>query len=301
MARNNRKRLNSSATFLRCNLCFGEFFTFLFDHHNNWKVQQCNLCGLVQVIPRPKLSFVTSLYHEDFEHFQPYIEQLPVHREYFSNKIREIRSKIRNIRSQKNLRLLDIGCALGVLLEEAEKEGMKAQGIDISAGAVNYCRKHGLHVEQGTLATRSKHFKQASIDVVTAFEIIEHEYDPLGMMKSVYSLLIPGGLAVVTTPNHGSIWRKIMRKWWFGYQHREHLYFFDEVSLKRLFTEAGFSSVEVWHETPRPFPLSFAITRSADYFPLFRWLLIPVGKVIERLNIMNPINPWDDLIVVGVK
>lgn len=283
-----------------CNLCNGLTFSFLFDHHYGWKVQKCDTCGLVQVIPRPKRSFISSLYHEDFEHFTPYLDQLTVHKKYFRNKLKEIRNNIPE-RGKKPLRLLDIGCALGVLLEEAEKDGLRSEGIDISEGAVEYCKKRGLRAMHGTLETLSKKLRSGTYDVITAFEIIEHEYDPLTMMKKAHSLLVKNGLAVVTTPNHGSIWRKLMGKWWFGYQHKEHLYFFDPSSLSRLFKEAGFRSVEVRHDIPRPFPLSFALTRSADYFPFLRWLLVPVGKGIDKLNIKNPINPWDDLIVIGKK
>ena len=196
--------------------------------------------------------------------------------------------------------LLDIGCALGVLLEEAQKQGIEAYGIDVSHDAVAYCKKRGLGVFQGTLTT-ARLPKEKQFDMITAFEVIEHEQNPLGMMKRVQTLLKNGGIAVLTTPNHNTFWRKIMGKWWVGYRHAEHLTFWNLRSLKELMKRSGFTEVTVERDTPRPFPLSFLFTRAADYFPWAAWILKPIGNILKSLNIVNPINPWDDIIAIGVK
>lgn len=310
---------------MRCGLCNTDRFHVLFARDGE-SVVTCKNCGLTQVIPRPTRREVESFYHEDFDHFKPYLAQIDVHRKYFRKKIFEIRAvrgssfdrpvKVQTAFSpsvssakamtelQKTRRaalsLLDIGCALGILLEESREQGIEATGIDVSADAVEYCREKGLMVFQGTLTTAQlpagKHF-----DVITAFEVIEHEQDPLGMMRRVYKILNNGGVAIVTTPNHDSLWRKIMGKWWVGYQHPEHINFFTAQSLKELFKRAGFSSVVVKKDSPRLFPLSFLFTRGADYFPIVRWLLKPIGRIFTLLPLPNPINPWDDTIAFGVK
>jgi SAM-dependent methyltransferase len=232
----------------------------------------------------PTRGEIAQLYLKDLEHFDPYVEQIPVHRKYFQKKLRDI---------HKRGTLLDIGCAMGVLLEEAGKQGIEAYGVDISADAVAYCRKKGLRVSR---TYPNKHF-----DIVTAFEVIEHERDPLAMMIRVHSLLRSGGIAILTTPNYSSIWRKMMGSWWVGYKHPEHVTFWNPDSLTFLLNKAGFTHVEVRHDEPRPFPLSFVFTRSADYFPWAAWLLKPIGKLLDKSGMINPINPWDDLIVYGTK
>ena len=189
--------------------------------------------------------------------------------------------------------LLDIGCAMGILLEEAKKVGIKARGVDISADAVAYCRKRGLHVSQT--------WPVSKFTVVTAFEIIEHERDPLTMMRRVYKLLNKGGVAVATTPNHSGFWRNVMGRWWVGYKHPEHVTFWYPVSLRELFERAGFREISIRRDSPRPFPVSFVFTRGSDYVPWLGWLLLPAGKLLTRWNIINPINPWDDVIVYGRK
>ena len=298
-----------------CGVCGESLFAFLFTHHHNWRVQRCISCGLVQVIPRPTKYEVKSLYHEDMEHYDPYLEQIEVHREYFKKKISNIKYQISNIQikskkegkqntnketinhKRSTIDLLDVGCAIGVMLEEAQKVGFKAYGIDISKDAVKYCQKHGLQVISGALSS-NRALTQRRFDVITAFEVIEHEYDPLDMVKRIYKLLKLGGIALITTPNHDSFWRSLMGKWWFGYQHPEHFVFFEPASMKHMCKRAGFSHVEVMKDDSRPFPLSFAITRTADYFPVLKPILVPLGKLVDVAGLKNPINPFSDMMVV---
>ena len=247
-------------------------------------MKKCPVCGLVQFAPMPTAGVIAALYHEDLEHFEPYIKEISVHREYFRKELGFIKKKGT---------LLDIGCAMGILLEEAKKIGFKVQGVDISKDAVAYCRKKGLSV--------STKWPSSKFDVITAFEIIEHERDPLAMVRHIHKLLNKGGLVLITTPNYDSVWRKIMGKWWVGYRHPEHVTFWTPQSLTYLLAHTGFKNIVVRHDKPRPFPLSFAVTRSADYFPWAAWILRPLGRLLDSLTIRNPINPWDDLIVYAEK
>lgn len=274
---------------MKCVLCGFHTFTGVLG------VKKCTNCGLVQVVPMPSDKEIHTLYHEDIVHFEPYIAQRAVHRKYFRKKIQEIKKMF------SPSSLLDIGCAMGILLEEAEKAGFTARGIDISKDAAAYCRKKKLDVLEGTLSSIGHKLSDNSFDVVTAFEIIEHERDPMRMMKRVYTLLKKGGVAVVTTPNHDSGWRKIMGKWWVSYRHPEHVTFWDPQSLQELFERAGFGDITIARDSPRPFPLSFVFTRSADYMPRAGGLLKPIGRLLDRFHLKNPINPWDDLIVIGRK
>jgi len=292
----------------QCDLCRKESFTFLFNHHHQWKVQQCASCGLTQIIPRPQRREIEQLYEDDKSHFDPYIDQRKVHETYFRGELLSLMELIdtennaTKSKKQKGLHsLLDIGCLTGVLLGEAGKMGIDATGVDISSDAVKYCKKQGYKAFHGTIKEYAKKFSMKRYDVISAFEIIEHEYSPLTLAKTMYALLRAGGIAVATTPNHGGNWRKMMGKYWPGYTHTEHLYFFDLDSLKKVFEEAGFSSVEVRHDTSRPFPLSFLFTRGADYVPFGKGILRFIGNILKPLPLKNPINPWDDIIVTAIK
>jgi SAM-dependent methyltransferase len=140
-----------------------------------------------------------------------------------------------------------------------------------------------------------------SFDIVTAFQVIEHERDPLNMMKRIYLLLKKNGTVVLATPNYGGWWSKLMGRRWFGFSHPEHVVLFDFKTMKLLLEKSGFKDIEIRADSPRPFPLSFVFTRSADYFPWASWILRPIGNFLDRFDLKNPINPWDDMIATARK
>jgi SAM-dependent methyltransferase len=278
-----------------CVLCGTKEFEILFRHHSHRDMSKCSSCGLVQVVPMLEKRELDLLYHEDFEHFTPYIDQLVVHHRYFRQKLKELGKDL------SGRKLLDIGCAMGVLIREAKNKGMKVVGIDISSGAVSYCRKQNLQVYEGTVLSLRKTLKEGSFDVVTAFQVIEHERDPLKMMKRIYILLKKNGTVVLATPNYGGRWRKLMGRRWFGFAHPEHLVLFDFKTMKLLLEKSGFRNIQIRKDTHRPFPLSFVFTRGADYLPWAKWFLLPTGNFLDRFDIKNPINPWDDMIATARK
>ncbi len=280
---------------IACVVCKSRKFQTLFSHRGG-QMGRCVTCGLVQVVPMPSAREIAKLYHEDLDHFAPYIEQIEVHREYFRKKLSDIRSRV----TGDALRVLDVGCAMGVLLEEAKKQGIDAVGIDISKDAVAYSRKRGLTTYAGTVQSVKK-LAPAAFDAVTAFQVIEHERDPLGFMQRVHTLLKKGGMGILATPNYGGMWRRIMGRRWFGFAHPEHVVLLDHTSMRTLLTRSGFRDIEIRRDSARPFPLSFAFKRAADYFPFLAWFLVPLGNLLDRFKIKNPLNPWDDMIVYARK
>jgi hypothetical protein len=121
------------------------------------------------------------------------------------------------------------------------------------------------------------------------------------MMKRVRGLLKDGGIAVLATPNVGGFWKKLMGKKWVGFAHPEHVVLFDHDTMRQLLERAGFHDIRVYNDTSRPFPLSFLFTRGADYVPVFGWILRTIGKLLDKFDIKNPINPWDDMIAFAKK
>ncbi len=280
-----------------CDSCGRASWKYLFNNQNGWKIQHCYHCGLAQVIPRPSDKEIAQLYKNDAPHFNPYISQERVHRQYFREKL----THLCNILGQSSVRLLDIGCLTGILLEEANEMGMMAEGLDISEDAVKYCRKKGLIVHHGTVESVKKRYPSKKYAAITAFEIIEHAYSPTSMMRAIYAVLEPGGVVMLTTPNHGSIWRKLMGRYWPGYTHPEHMYFFDPSSLRHLLLSCGFRDIHIQTGDSRPFPLWYLFARGADYFEAFRPLFTMLARCTRYLPITNPLNPWDDLIAVARK
>ena len=127
--------------------------------------------------------------------------------------------------------VLDVGCGLGQFVEVANKSGWKAEGLELSEGAVDFARRHGLAVRN--LDFFSEEIKPNSYDLVTLFEVIEHVPNPAEFVRRAEEVVRPGGLVYLTTPNFASIDRFLLGKHW-EIIHREHLTYFTSRTLHSM-------------------------------------------------------------------
>lgn len=90
------------------------------------------------------------------------------------------------------------------MVRELRRYG-RAQGIDADEAAVRLSRKRGIeeveHVPEGPLP-----FEDASFDLVTALDVIEHVDDDRGLILELRRVLAPGGTLLVTVPAFGFLW-----------------------------------------------------------------------------------------------
>jgi len=101
--------------------------------------------------------------------------------------------------------ILDIGCGTGLMLGRLSKYG-NAYGIDHSAEAVKFSsRVLNGRVKQGALPDRIP-FNDGEFDLITALDVLEHIDDDVASVKTLYRLLKPHGLAIVTVPAYMHLW-----------------------------------------------------------------------------------------------
>lgn len=182
-------------------------------------------------------------------------------------------------------RLLDIGTGLGALLEEAQKLGYEAEGVDVCEPLIKKARARGLRVHYKPVEELGA---GADFDVVTMLDVIEHVTEPLKLLASARRLLKPGGRLVVYTPNHRSaivVLAKFLDKLGIGFAVKEifggnHVCFFDDRSMPAALHKEGFSvhSMSLFPYDPtRPggpiSPLSLAVVTAVE------WL----GKPFDRM------------------
>jgi 2-polyprenyl-3-methyl-5-hydroxy-6-metoxy-1,4-benzoquinol methylase len=100
--------------------------------------------------------------------------------------------------------LLDIGCGSGAFLKEAERRGYRVTGVELDAKSVEVCRRKGLRdIHHCTLAefVGRNHQYHHSFDVVTFFEVLEHQDQPLQFLRLVRKLCRNGGYVALSVPN----------------------------------------------------------------------------------------------------
>lgn len=144
---------------------------------------------------------------------------------------------------RKSNRMLDVGCGIGYFLEVAKANRWEVQGTEYTDEAIRICREKGLPVHQGVLQVEN--YEPSSFDVITSFEVIEHINNPKEEVSKFHSLLRKGGIVYVTTPNFRSLSRLLLREKWNVIAYPEHLSYYTQATLNRLFTEAGFSLLSI--------------------------------------------------------
>ena len=139
----------------------------------------------------------------------------------------------------KGRRLLEIGCGCGEFLVAARHRGASVFGNDISEEACTFVTErlhipvfHGILVNSGSAFTD----KFGQMDIVVMSDLIEHAVEPLTIFESALSVLRPGGLMLILTPNGGAAADETdtaMR--WVGFRvDLEHLQYFSTGTISTL-------------------------------------------------------------------
>ncbi|MGH7731986.1 MAG: class I SAM-dependent methyltransferase, partial [Candidatus Eiseniibacteriota bacterium] len=95
-------------------------------------------------------------------------------------------------------RLLDVGCAGGLLLKHAAERGWQAQGVEIAPDAVAHARAEGLDVFAGDLL--EARFPADHFDLVYMGDVLEHAHDCRAVVDEAARILKPGGLFYLRGP-----------------------------------------------------------------------------------------------------
>jgi ubiquinone/menaquinone biosynthesis C-methylase UbiE len=107
------------------------------------------------------------------------------------------------VRYASGRRVLDAGCGAGYGSAELARVASIVVALDASADAVRYGREHytapNLHFLQASCAALP--IPDASVDLITSFEVIEHLADWQAFLNEARRVLTPTGQLVISTPN----------------------------------------------------------------------------------------------------
>jgi SAM-dependent methyltransferase len=101
-------------------------------------------------------------------------------------------------------KVLDIGCGAGNMMHHLARYG-HVQGVEVDARPVAMARARGYDVQQGD-ATRRLTFEEASFDLVTILDVLEHVEDDVAMLREAYRVTRPRGWLAITTPAFQALW-----------------------------------------------------------------------------------------------
>jgi SAM-dependent methyltransferase len=101
--------------------------------------------------------------------------------------------------------VLDFGCGTGGMLSHLERFG-DVSAVDGDEQAVAFCDRRGRAEVQHLPAGHPLPFAEASFDLVTSFDVLEHIEDDLAALRDLARVLRPGGRLVVAVPAFALLW-----------------------------------------------------------------------------------------------
>ncbi|MEG3614429.1 class I SAM-dependent methyltransferase [Isoptericola haloaureus] len=121
------------------------------------------------------------------------LDQVPL------DQARAVHRAVRGL-DRTDLRLLDIGCGTGWLVDQLVDYG-EATGIDISRDVITRARQRtpaATFISGDILVER---LPARSFDVIVSLETLPHVSDQEAFMRELARLIVPGGLIVVAAQN----------------------------------------------------------------------------------------------------
>jgi 2-polyprenyl-3-methyl-5-hydroxy-6-metoxy-1,4-benzoquinol methylase len=183
--------------------------------------------------------------------------------------------------------VLDVGGGAGwelSALRASDGRVKETQIVDLDPAAAELARKNG----HAYFCGRVEDFEtDRRFSVITLLNLIEHVQDPRAVLAKVASLLAPGGIAVVKTPNHDAWDARLFKdRSWAGYHCPRHWVLFTRASFERLARASGLAVREASYTQGAPFWAASVLAWLADrglarvtrerpvfYHPLFGALL----------------------------
>lgn len=156
----------------------------------------------------------------------------------------------RQKRDLEPLRIFDLGCGNGSVAGKLTENGYSVTGVDVSEQGIEQARKAypNLNLQLGS-AYDNLAAIFGTFPVVISLEVVEHLYYPKKFAACVFSILEPGGTAIISTPYNGYLKnlaiaiaggfdRHATALWDHG-----HIKFWSMATLKKLLLDAGLADI----------------------------------------------------------
>ena len=161
-------------------------------------------------------------------------------------------------------RLLDVGCWVGFLLDEAGKRGWDCVGIEPSTFASEFARERlGLDVRTEELFTAN--LEPGEFDVIVMGDVLEHLTQANAALERIAELLRPGGLIALELPDAGSrVARLLGGRWWSVIP--THIHYFTRDSVATMLRRHGYEPLYVSTD-PKSFTVRYYLDKGGGYLP----------------------------------
>lgn len=179
---------------------------------------------------------------------------------YYAGKRDFVLGWIRRLRpGRSRMRVLDCGAGTGRFALELASDN-EVWVLDDHEEALRLLRSRFPSDRVISLAGDQVPLPDASLDVVTALDVLEHTPDDAAVVRGFHRLLVSGGLAVVTVPASMALWSD-----WDVTLH--HFRRYHRAQLRALFPESQWKIEYVNYTNVPAYPAVWLLRRWRRWFP----------------------------------
>ena len=187
-----------------CPACDGKNHRPAFEK-DGFDYRSCAACSTIYMSPRPSEAVMSSYYaaSENYAHWASAIfpaseavRRAKIHEPWFE--------RILGICRRHDVptgTLIEVGPGFGTFCAVAIESGRfeKVLAVEPTPDLAGACRQRGINIVESRIEDAARDLPPA--DVVCAFEVIEHLFEPARFVAQCARLVRPGGLLVLSCPN----------------------------------------------------------------------------------------------------
>lgn len=225
-----------------CPICKSANVKIIFQNHI--LLFKCRICGIIFNEKHYQINYDDKYFTDQYkeQYGKTYEDDYENIYSFSYNRINKIVKLLHNNKHLSEIRLLDIGSAMGFFLKAAHDFGIKdILGIEISEYAAEYCKqKFGIDVINASFQEIDLNKKY---EIISAWFFIEHCFDPLSIITKIYNSLCNGGIFAFSTPSFFGPQYMFGRNEWYNTHPLDHRVDFSPGNIKRLIKKLGFSKI----------------------------------------------------------
>ncbi len=229
-----------------CPACGESSGAFLYEKCD-LRHERCPGCATQYVNPRPDADLLREFYVRSTNYAYWAKHVFPASAEARRERIFKPRAdqvaRVLAGREKAGGVLLEVGAAYGFFCEEMRARGLfdRIVAIEPTPDLAGICREKGFETIERSYDRTTPDF---AADVIAAFEVIEHLFDPGRFVAWCAAHLVPGGRVIITCPNIAGFEPMMLGREASAVDN-EHLNLFTPDSITRLFVRHGFTVDEV--------------------------------------------------------
>lgn len=178
---------------------------------------------------------------------------------------KDIGDSIRNFSS--GLNVLEVGCGLGLLMDDLKQLGFEVDGVDLGSVAVESVKARGYKAYLGSFEelVENNTIRPESYDAILFVNVLEQTFDPVSNLRNAYKALKPNGVVIVRSGNDFNPFQTLYHQnndttpFWVSPP--EHIHYLTYDSMSKMMAAAGLDVVYKQSD----FPMELFLLLGYDY------------------------------------